>query len=195
MELLDPIVSLLNPFILKYLSFLKPTCLFSARNSQQDCPNSNCHILYHIRSKQWKRCCSTSCYLKPPIASNKEGAIRNDTFSKMVLWVDFRVSTSHCSKGEQARIHLLIKMMLHSEPLLYSVEFVHCCSLVEMPFMKGVGLSFNCGFCHSFVYEDAKINSPKTSNVSTRWCPRGRRLAGVCPCFWRWEQSKREGMS
>ena len=101
------------------------------------------------------------------------------TFSKMVLWVNFRVSTSHCSKGEQARIHLLIKMMLHSEPLLYSVEFVHCCSLVEMPFMKGVGLSFNCGFCHSFVYEDAKSNSPKTSNVSKKGSDRDDQQGGV----------------
>ena len=34
--------------------------------------------------------------------------------------------------------------------------------------MKGIGLSFNYGFCHSFMYEDAKSNSPKTSNVSKK---------------------------
>ena len=36
-----------------------------------------------------------------------------------------------------------------------------------MPFTKSVGLSFNCGFCRGFVYEDAS-NSSKTSNVSKK---------------------------
>ena len=46
-------------------------------------------------------------------------------------------------------------------------EFVHCCSLAVMLFMKSVGLSFNCSFCRSFVYEDTS-NSFKTSNVSKK---------------------------
>ena len=36
-----------------------------------------------------------------------------------------------------------------------------------MPFTKSVGLSFNCGFCRGFVYEDTS-NSSKTSNVSKK---------------------------